>query len=104
MLARRDADGAGGLLPQLAQRRQFGVDLIERGPTVAEQAFARLGRRDAARGAGQQPKPEPRFESADGVAEGRLRDAELRRGPGEAPLPRHREEGQEVVEVAALHL
>ena len=103
MLARRDADGAGGLLAKLAQRRQLGVDLIEARADGAEQAFARLGRRDAARGAGQQPKPEPLFESADGVAERRLRNAELRRGPGEAPLPRHRQEGEEIVDVFARH-
>ena len=74
-----------------------GVDLVEPRAHGAEQALARLGRRHAARGAGQQPQPEPRLEPADGVAERRLGDAELRRGPGEAPLPRHGEEGEQVV-------
>ena len=99
MLAGRDADGAGGLLAQLAQRGQLGVDLVEPRADGPQQALAGLGRRDAARGAGQQPEPEPLFESADGVAERRLRNAELRGGPGEAPLLRHGEEGQEVVDV-----
>ena len=71
-----------------------------RGPSGVQQAFAGFGRRDAARGAGQQPDAQPRFESADGVAQRRLRDAELRRGLGEAALARHGDEGDEVVEVA----
>ena len=69
----------------------------------AQQALARLGRRDAAGGAGQQPQAEPFLEAADGVAERRLRDAELRRRPGEAALPRDREEGEKIVEVFARH-
>ena len=81
VLAGRDADGAGGLLAQLAQRGELGVDLVEPRADGAEQALARLGRRDAARGAGQQPQAEPLLQPADGVAQRRLRDAELRRGP-----------------------
>ena len=70
---------------------------------VVEQAFARLRRRDAARGPCQQPNAEPRFEFANGMAERRLRDAELRCRIGETAFPRHGHEGQQVVEVAALH-
>ena len=76
----------------------------KRGPDGAKQAFARFRRRDAARGAGQQPDAEPRFELADGVAQRRLRDAELRRRLGEAPLPPDGEESDEVIEMSALHL
>ena len=32
MLARRDADGAGGLFAQLAQRGELGIDLVEARP------------------------------------------------------------------------
>ena len=83
--------------------RELGLDLLEPRAHGAKQALARLGRRDAARGAGQQPKAEPLLEPADGVAERRLRNAELRRGPGEAPLPRDREEGKQIVEMSARH-
>ena len=62
MLAGRDADGAGGLVAQLAQRGQLGVDLLEARPDGPQQALAGLGRRDAAGGAGQQPQPEPLLE------------------------------------------
>ena len=74
--------GAGGLLAQLAQGRELGLDLVEPRADGLEQALARLGRRDAARGAGQQPQPEPRLEPADGLAQRRLRDAELAPRPG----------------------
>ena len=69
-----------------------------RGPTVAQQALARLGRRDAARGAGQQPQAEPLLQPAYRVAQRRLRHAELGRRPGEAPFARDGEEGGEVVD------
>src|SRR5260370_5427533 len=49
VFACRDADGSGGLLAQLAQRGQFGLDLFEPWTQCAEQAFACLGRRDARR-------------------------------------------------------
>ena len=94
---------AGGLLAQFAQRRQFGVDLVEAGADGAEQTLARLGGRDAARGAGEQPKPETRLQLADRVAQRGLRNAELRRRPGEAALPRHGEEREDVVESASGH-
>jgi hypothetical protein len=70
MLSRSDADRAGGLLAELAQRGQLGIDLIEPRPDGAQQPLARLGRRDAARGAGQQAKTEPLLEPADRMAEG----------------------------------
>ena len=98
-----DPDGAGRLVAQRAQGRQLGVDLVEPWAHASQQAFARLGGRHAARGPAQQPQPEPRLEPANGVAERRLGHAELGRGPREAPLPRHGEEGQQVVEALARH-
>ena len=86
VLARRDADGAGGLLASSLSAASSASISSKRGADGAQQALARLGRRDAARGAGQQPEAEPLLQPADGVAERGLRDAELRRGPGEAPL------------------
>jgi hypothetical protein len=68
-----------------------------------ERALAGLGRRDAAGRAGQQPEAKPRLEPADGLAQRRLRDAELRSGTGEAPLPSHGEEGHDVVKVRTGH-
>ena len=57
------------------ERGQLGVDLVEARTHGPQQALARLGRRDTARGAGQEPKAEPRFEAADRVAQRRLRDS-----------------------------
>ena len=88
-----------GFVAQLAERGQLRLDLFQARPGGAQQPLARLRRRDAARGAGQQPQPKPLFQAADGLAQRRLRHAELGRGPGEAALPRHGEEGHDVVEV-----
>lgn len=99
----RDPNGAGGLLPELTQRRELGLDLLEPQAHGVEQAIARLGRRDAARGAGQEPKPEPFLEATNGMAEGGLRNAQLRGGFGEAALAPDGQEGQEVVQICALH-
>ena len=103
MLARRDADGAGRLLAQLAQGGQLGADLVERRAERAQQPLAGLGRRDAAGGAGQEPDAEPLLEPADGVAQRRLRGAELGRGPREAALLGDREEGIEIGQFLTAH-
>ena len=92
-----------GLTDIVAERGQFGVDLIETRTDGAEQAFARFRRRDATGGAGQQPQAKPLFETSDGVAQRRLRHAELRGGPGEAALPRDREEGDQIVKAFPRH-
>jgi hypothetical protein len=44
LIAGRDPNGAGGLVPELAQGLKLGVDLLEARTHGAEQAFARLGR------------------------------------------------------------
>ena len=75
----------------------------KRGPNGAQQALAGLGRRHAARGAGQQAQAEPLLQPADGVAQRRLRDAELRRRPGETALPRDGEEGEQIAGVVPVH-
>jgi hypothetical protein len=103
MFAGGDADGAGRRLAQRGQRRQFGVDLLEARPDIAQQALAGLGRRDAAGGAGEEPQAEPFFERAHRVAECRLRYAELGRGAGKTALARDREKGEEVVDIGSGH-
>jgi hypothetical protein len=103
MLAGRDPDRARGLVPQRAQRRQFGVDLLEAGRKVAEQPFARFGRSHAARGAHQEPNAQPLLELPDAVAQRRLRYAQFRGGVGEAALARDREKANEVTVVPAAH-
>jgi hypothetical protein len=92
------------LLSQLAQRRELGGDLLEPGGEISKQALTGFGRRDAARGARQEPNAESGFELADGMAQRRLRNAELRRSFGETALTPDRQEGQKVVHVSALHL
>ena len=60
-------------------------------------------RADRPQHGGQQPKPEPLVESTDRVAERRLRNTELRCGPGDTPLFRHSKEDKELVDVLAGH-
>ena len=55
MVVRRDADRAGGLVPQRAQRRQFRRDLVQAWTRRAQKPLAGLCWRDAAGCAGQQP-------------------------------------------------
>ena len=69
-----------------------------------EQAFTRLGRGDAARGASQQPKAKSCLQPANGVAQRRLGNPKLCSRLGEASLSRNSEEGDEIVKVFALHL
>ena len=69
MLAGRDPDRPCGLVPKRVQCGQFSLDLLEPGPEGLDQALPSRGRRDPARGAGQQSEPEPLFEAADRVAE-----------------------------------
>jgi hypothetical protein len=52
----------------------------------------------------KKPNAEPRFKFAQGVAQRRLRNAELRGGFREAALARYGQEGLEVIQSAALHL
>ena len=93
-----------GLSRSSLERRKLGLDLFEPRAERVQEALARVRRRHAARGAGQQPDAEPRFERAHGMAQRRLRDAELRRRLGEAALAPDGDEGHEVIEMAALHL
>ena len=103
MIAGGDADRAGGLFPEFAQGRDLGLDLLQAWANGPEQVLARLRRRDTAGGAGQEPKPEPCLELADGLAQGRLRDPELGGSAGKAPFPRDGQERGEVVQVLARH-
>jgi hypothetical protein len=57
ILGRGDPNGAGGLFAKLAYGRKLGFDFLEPGPKGAQQSFARFGRRDAARRAGQEADP-----------------------------------------------
>ena len=98
------ANGAGGLLAKFPYRRKLGLDLRKARSHRAKEALARFGRRDASGCPSEKPHAEPRFEFTQRVAEGRLRNTELRRRVGEAPLLCNGEEGHQVVEIAALHL
>ena len=51
-----------GLSAKFAQGVELGLDLLEPRPDGPQQALARLGRRDAAGGARQQPEAEPRLQ------------------------------------------
>src|ERR1700722_9871289 len=74
------------------------------GATVWIRRFARLGRRDATRVAGQEPQSQPAFRLPNDAAEGGLRYAELRRSPRKAPFPCDRQQGDQVVDGLARHL
>jgi hypothetical protein len=100
MLAGGDADCSGWSFAQFAQRRQLGVDFVEARRNDGEKPLAGLSWRDAAGRAGQEANAEARFQRANGVAERRLRHAELSRRIGEVSLPCRRNEGDDVVEGA----
>jgi hypothetical protein len=99
----RDPNGGGGLVAKFAYGLKLGLDLFTPWVHGVKQAFARLRRRNAARGAGQQPNTEPFLEATNGMAERGLRNAQLRCGFGEAALSSDGQEGQEVVQICALH-
>jgi hypothetical protein len=69
MVAGRDPDRAGGLLPEFTQGLELGFDLLQPRTHGPEQALARLGRCNAAGGAGQEANAKPRFKAADGMAQ-----------------------------------
>jgi len=83
---RCDAEAASRFPAHGCHVGQPGFDPVEMRPHGLDQAFTRLGRRDAARVAGQEPQSQPGFKVPDDAAEGRLGHAELRRSPREAPL------------------
>ena len=69
-----------------------------------KQPLANLGRRHAARGAGQQPQAKPLLETANDVTERRRRDAELCCGPREAAFPRNGQKNHEIVRVPTFQI
>jgi hypothetical protein len=54
--------------------------------------------------AGKEPKPQPNFEPKDGVAERQPGNAQLRCSFRETALSPYGQEGQEVIQISALHL
>jgi hypothetical protein len=52
----------------------------------------------------EQPQSEPFFQAADGVAQRRLRHAELRGSFREAALSPDSQESQDIVQICAVHL
>ena len=103
VIVRRDSNRARGLVTKLAECGQLRVDLVERWTQRTQQALASFGRRNAPRRAIQEPNPEPCLEAANGVAERRLRNAELCRSTGEAPLLCNRDERHKITKLAAAH-
>jgi hypothetical protein len=74
------------------QRRDAGVQLL-----------ARCGRRHAACGAVQQPRTQPRFELADGLAQRGRRHTEVLGGPRKAAALDHGGKGFQFGVVGAAH-
>jgi quercetin dioxygenase-like cupin family protein len=68
-----------------------------------QQTFPRVSWRDAACGAGEQSYAEARFQGADGLAQSRLRNAQLGGGARKALLPRDRYESRQIVEILGSH-
>ncbi len=69
MVVRGDTNVAGRLVTQLGQSGQFHVDLFQPRPDGTQQALPRLGWRDAACRARQQPQPETALKAAKGLAQ-----------------------------------
>src|SRR5215216_1789800 len=65
----------------------------KRGPNIVKQAFPGFRRRDASRSAAEEPNAEPLFEFSQGMAQGRLRDAQLGGCFGETALSRNGDKG-----------
>jgi len=63
-----------------------------------------LRRRNAAGGTVQQPYAKPLFQILDDLTERRLSDRQPRRRAGEAALPRHGKEGEQIARVGTFHL
>ena len=93
----------GGLFAEFAQGREFGVDLLKPRARRSEQPLARF-RRATLRVVRVKSRTQAALRGRDGVAQRRLRNAELRRGPGEALLSRDREKRDDIIEVfPAIH-
>ena len=103
MVGSADADLARRGFTQVAQGGQFYLDFLEARADGLQQVFAGLGRRHAARGAGQQAQAESRLETANGVAERRLRHAEFGCGLGETAFTGDGEKGEQVGGVFPEH-
>lgn len=96
MVAGRDPNGPGRLLPKFAQCFKLGLDLLESWADGFKQTFAGSRRRNAPRRPGQEPNPQARLEFANGVAQCRLRYAQLRGCLCDAALSSYGDKGQEV--------
>ncbi len=99
----RDADRAGRLVAQFAQRGQLVVDLLEARRHRLQQSFAGLRGGHAARGAAQQAQAQARLQRAHRVAERGRRHPQLRGRAREAALLCDGHERDQVVDVLALH-
>src|SRR5690606_37362371 len=88
-------------------QRAGGLGLLEQAPRMLEHAFAELGDRELASGAGEQPFAETALERADPPGDGRFRQAAALGGLREAAGIDHAGEEDQVVgcdvHVSALH-
>ena len=96
-----EPDGAGGRVAQRRQRVEFEVDFGEARADGVDEPLAGIGGRDAAGRAREEAQAEACLELADGVAQCRLRDAELGCGAGETALAGDGEESFELVGIGA---
>ncbi len=103
MPGRRDANEARRFVAQLTQGGEFAPDFLEPWRKRLQQTLAGLGRRHAARGAGEQAQAKLIFQRAHAVTQRRLRHAHLRRSASEAALARHGDESLQIVEVGRRH-
>jgi len=91
-----EPDAPGHDPPQLLDQLDAALELPQRAPGVGQEELARPGRVRALADALEQRQPELLLELADLHADGRLRERELARRPGEAPVARDRRERLEV--------
>jgi hypothetical protein len=93
----------GRRITKAVHRIERGGDLAQSGAQAFQQSLPGLRRRDATRGPVQKPHAEPRFQSPQGLAQGRGRDAAQARHAAEGARPRHRREGFEIREIDIAH-
>ena len=86
--------------PQVPGGLAGGDEFVKGGRSAFEEALAGLGQADAAGGANEQRRPEPRFQRPHRLTDGRRRDAELPRRAAKTAAPGDAQERLHAVERA----
>src|SRR5438132_13091518 len=103
MIAGDDTDRTCGLVPELAQAFDLGLNFVEVRSNRPQQTLPCIRRRYAPCCAREQTNANAFLESSNRVTQCRRRDAELGRGPCEAALSRNCEKCDQITKRVARH-